>query len=119
MVGNTKTASYREFDTLFPINLHEFPSDWKEDNDFPFKYKTPGKVRENFYVYGLEWLPNEINFYFNGVKVHSQDNIWWKYPEYMFFDMEIFKWHGYPSVNMVPADFEIEYIRAWKNEVTK
>jgi beta-glucanase (GH16 family) len=113
IIGKAKLINNTE--TRMPTNIHSgFKDGWDKDKAEPFDYDVGNKVAENFNVFGLEWDPTNLVFYSNGKVVRSIENKGrFTEPQTMFFDMETFKWHGYPEPSELPGDFEIDYIRTW------
>ncbi len=116
IVGDSKLMPY--YSNVFPTNLHYYhdgPSG--RDVQFPFNYTTEDDLTEDFHVYGVEWNEKWIKFYYDGLLVRAQKNLHWQTPEYIIMDMETFIWHGYPDVESLPADYEIDYVRVWRTDV--
>lgn len=113
IIGKAKILKNTE--TKMPTNIHSgFKDGWDKDKADPFDYDVGNKVAENFNVFGLEWDTTNLVFYCNGKVVRMIENKGrFVEPQTMFFDMETFKWHGYPEPSELPGDFEIDYIRTW------
>ena len=76
---------------------------------------SPEPLRDDFHVYGLEWNAEEIIWYFDGNPVYKLENRYWHQPLRVIFDTEIFvNWFGHPKDEELPGDFQVKYIRAWK-----
>ena len=76
-----------------------------------------GLTAGGWHVYGLEWTANSIRWYIDGVlrrEVTNQSQIP-DAPMYMLINLQIGgSWPGSPnSSTPFPADFEIDYVRAW------
>ena len=102
------------YGSMMPMNLHYFPGGWANDQAFPMQYDTGVRLADGFHVFGLDWQPESIRFYFDGTLVRTQDNLYWHEPEYLFLDSEAFLWFGFPPPGTLPSEYQIDYVRAWK-----
>lgn len=72
-------------------------------------------LADDFHDYGLEWTPQEIKFYFDGVLVRKGPNPYWHYPLVMDFDSETMPdWFGLPDPADLPSTYTISFVRAWQ-----
>jgi beta-glucanase (GH16 family) len=84
---------------------HSVGGEWIYDHDFA----------DDYHVYGFEWNPKEIRWYFDGVLVRRGQNLFWHQPLKMCFDSETMpEWFGLPNSKDLPSTFSIDYVRAWK-----
>ncbi len=56
------------------FSLH-YGDNWPNNQYSSATFDSPN-LSENFHVYGIEWDPDEIRWYFDGVHMHTIDN-WW------------------------------------------
>ncbi|QDT69066.1 Beta-porphyranase A precursor [Planctomycetes bacterium MalM25] len=80
------------------------------------------KVADGFHTYALEWDPEFLRFYADGelVREVTREQVGeegWVIdsPLWVWVDSETFPWHGVPSREDLPVDYEIDYIRIWQN----
>jgi beta-glucanase (GH16 family) len=67
----------------------------------------------DWHVYGVDWEPDSITFYFDGKQVgHTLTNPPQQHPEYIYFDSEIFPFISMPD-GPYTASMKVDYIRAW------
>ncbi|ONI43848.1 hypothetical protein AN641_01315 [Candidatus Epulonipiscioides gigas] len=110
----------------YPINTHDFESG--TDIADPFTYYTGEDLTLDYHVYGLEWGKDWLKFYYDGELIHVRENKVFNEPQEMKFDMEAFKWKGFPDKTdfttfadpltfeeRFAGDFHIEYIRVWRS----
>lgn len=108
------------FEQKYNMNLHVFetPAEkrhWSRGG----RWEAPFKFADGFHTFGLEWLPDQIRYYVDGVLVRNTANTDWHNPLVMLFDTETMpSWMGMPRDEDLPSTFEVEYVRAWKNDVT-
>lgn len=82
-------------------------------------YKSPVRFDDAFHTYGIEWTPEFIRYFFDGVLVRSLKNTHWHAPMNMIFDSEtMFDWLGEPKEEDLPSTFAVRYVRSWKNDAT-
>ena len=111
----------------YPINTHDFANGWENDVPTPYVYHTGKDLTLDYHVYGLDWGPEWLKFYFDGELIHTIKNTKFHEPLSIRFDMETFKWNGYPNKqdfkyykdpktgeNRFTGDFHIEYFRVWR-----
>ena len=104
----------------YNMNLHVFKS--REHT----RHLSEGAVWEastnfadDFHVFGLEWTPEFITYFVDGVMIRKVVNTHWHGPMKMLFDSEtMFDWLGVPKDSDLPSTFEVDYVRAWKNTET-
>ncbi|MBD1388346.1 family 16 glycosylhydrolase [Neiella sp. HB171785] len=115
------TKGNKNPETTFVTSFHDWrPGHPKKNKVWKHPHKTPGRTAENFYVYGVEWLPDGLKMYFNGELVHQvqQQELGDRWvlnnPMELWFDSEVFPWHGIPEQQHLPAFFEIDYVRVWQ-----
>jgi len=78
-------------------------------------WTAPGRLADDYHIYGLDWSRQSIKFYVDGVLRRTVKNTHWHQPLYLNFDSETMpKWFGLPKKENLPSTFSIDYIRAWK-----
>ncbi|GGA75960.1 hypothetical protein GCM10011369_17280 [Neiella marina] len=120
LVGRVTKGS-KNPETTFVTSFHDWrPNHPKKNKVWKHPHPTLGRTAENFFVYGVEWLPDGLKMYFNGELVHqvTQQELGDKWvlnnPMELWFDSEVFPWHGIPEQSDLPAFFEIDYVRVWQ-----
>lgn len=108
------------FEQKYNMNLHVFetPAEkrhWSKGG----RWEAPFRFADEFHTFGLEWLPDQMRYYVDGVLVRNTTNTDWHNPLLMLFDTETMpSWMGMPKDEDLSSTFEVEYVRAWKNDVT-
>lgn len=104
------------FENKVNMNVHVFRTPNKEEHwSVGGKWTAPWRLADDYHVYGLEWTPDEIRYYVDGVLVRSVENTHWHQPLALIFDSETMpNWFGMPEDEDLPSTFSVEYVRAWK-----
>jgi len=80
------------------------------------KLKVPYEFYSDYHTYGLLWTPTELVWYLDGKEVFRRKNDFFNRPLHIIFDAEIMEaWDGLPSVTDLPSNFQIDYVRVWRN----
>lgn len=111
-IGREKTYS---------MNLHIFQTpEAKQHWNRGGEWEAPFRFIDDFHVFGLEWTPDVIRYYVDGMMVRSVKNDAWHGPMQMIFDSETMNdWLGAPKDEDLPSIFRVKYVRAWKNSATE
>jgi hypothetical protein len=120
-VGNASNPKSEWINDTMMINTHYFKGGWGKDRNTPIKWQMPGPATD-YHVYGVWWKDKDnVWFYHNGTKVAA---IRFGGPieelQYMFFDTEVFTWHGWPTKASLLDDSRntmlVDWVRGWKLE---
>ena len=111
--GNAKGYEHK-----YNMNLHVFKTpNEKKHWSVGGVWVAPWRLADEYHVYGLEWTPEEIKYYVDGVVVRAVENTHWHQPLFMIFDSETMpNWFGMPKDEDLPSTYSVEYVRAWKQE---
>lgn len=102
----------------FHMNAHIFetPTDGKKHWNKGGTWEAPFRFADDYHVVGLQWDPDFIHYFVDGVPVRKMKNTHWHAPMFMIFDSETMgSWLGMPRDEDLPSTFSVEYVRAWKN----
>lgn len=119
-------------DDLHPVNygmtLHKANEDYSwHEIPYAIKYTdfySPLDLSADFHVYGVNWQPQSVEFFFDGAQVGPTFNYYddyWNKPMYILLDLWFGSASGTPNSTdtpMGPANsFEIDYVRTWQSGV--
>jgi len=102
------------------MNTHSFKDGWDKDQATPARWKMPTPAAAGFHVYGVWWKDEKtIWFYHDGQKVAElKPGCGFLEPMYLFFDTEVFKWSGLPTIESLNDPkrntMEVDWVRSWK-----
>jgi beta-glucanase (GH16 family) len=101
-------------------NIHVFraPKDKgnvKKHFSITKKYYFPYELQADYHVWGLEWNPDVIRFYIDGVLFREDENTHWHQPLEVNINCESNEWFGaVPDDSRLDKDYRVKYFRAWK-----
>jgi beta-glucanase (GH16 family) len=104
------------FEHKVNMNVHVFKTPQEDEHwSVGGKWIAPWRLADDYHVYGLEWTPEEIRYFVDGVVVRTVENTHWHQPLSLIFDSETMpNWFGMPEDEDLPSTFSVEYVRAWK-----
>lgn len=106
----------------FHMNAHitETPTEGKSHWSRGGTWDAPFRFVDGCHTVGLQWDPESIQYFVDGVPVRKMKNTHWHSPMFMIFDSETMgSWLGMPKDADLPSTFSVEYVRAWKNPATR
>ena len=110
------------FEHKYNMNAHVFQHPQSGDKHWSKggSWIAPFALAESYHVYGLEWTPEFIRYFVDGVLVRSLKNTHWHAPMNLIFDTETMgDWLGMPDDKDLPSIFDTDYLRVWKNAATR
>lgn len=122
-IGNPSKRSSAWIEDTMMMNTHYFGKiNGKRPPSTPAKWKMPSKSCDEYMVYSVWWKDKDtVWMYHNGAKVKE-----FKTPgpfdngQHLFFDTEVFTWHGWPKRENLLDDSKntmlVDWVRAWKLE---
>lgn len=83
-------------------------------------YSTSIDLTADFHTYALEWTPEELIWYMDGVVLRRHANVATLpgEPMYLLLDLSIGGWWadvGSPNSTSFPQYFEVDYVRVWQD----
>jgi len=115
------------------IDIHEFLSshetrfsgayhwgeDWEHLHSHGQFFWVGSDLSNEFHLYGLEWTPDHLSWYFDGKQVgryFSDSNAIAELgPQYVLINLAIGGWEDDPdSTTIWPAFYETDYVRLWQ-----
>ena len=101
-------------------NIHVFRSpkdqgDVKEHFSRTKKFYFPQELQQDYHVWGLEWTPEYIRFYIDGILFREAENTHWHQPLEVNFNCESNKWFGaLPDDERLDGEYHVKYFRVWE-----
>lgn len=117
---NAPGLAYNRHDLNSNIHVFKAPKD-KGDVDKHFsrtkKYYFPKELQADYHTWGLEWTPEYIRFYIDGVLFREAENTHWHQPLEVNFNCESNKWFGaLPDDERLAGEYHVRYFRAWERK---
>lgn len=117
---NAPGLVYNRHDLNSNIHVFRAPKD-KGDVKKHFsrtkKYYFPEELQADYHVWGLEWTPEYIRFYIDGILFREAKNTHWHQPLEVNFNCESNKWFGaLPDDNRLDGEYHVKYFRVWKQK---
>ena len=117
---NAPGVVYNRHDLNSNIHVFRAPED-KGDVKKHFsrtkKYYFPEELQKDYHVWGLEWTPEHIRFYIDGILFREAENTHWHQPLEINFNCESNKWFGaLPDDNRLDGEFHVKYFRVWQKK---
>jgi len=103
-------------------NIHVFKApkdkgDVKKHFSRTKKYYVPIELQADYHVWGLEWTPEFIRFYIDGILFREAKNTHWHQALEVNFNCESNKWFGaLPDDNRLAGEYHVKYFRAWESK---
>jgi len=115
---NAPGLEYNRHDLNSNIHVFKAPKD-KGDVKKHFsrtkKYYFPEELQADYHVWGLEWTPEFIRFYIDGILFREAENTHWHQPLEVNFNCESNKWFGaLPDDDRLDGAFHVKYFRVWE-----
>ena len=118
-MGRPAQTHKKHLETEIWSSIHDWSKPHGETSIYSDRLQLPFRVADDFNVYACEWNDEGLIFYVNGEKIREvkkADVDGWSLngPMWVWMDSETFPWHGLPSADDLPVDYEIEYVRIWQ-----
>lgn len=115
---NAPGLYYNRHDLNSNIHVFRAPKD-KGDVKKHFsrtkKYYFPKELQKDYHTWGLEWTPEYIRFYIDGILFREAENTHWHQPLEVNFNCESNKWFGaLPDNKRLDGKYKVNYFRVWK-----
>lgn len=70
----------------------------------------------DFHIYGLEWTPEELVFFFNGKEIRREKNEFAHSPSPVWLSLAIIPWAGRVSDAIDGTFMEVDYVRVYRKK---
>jgi len=117
---NAPGLEYNRHDLNSNIHVFKAPKDKgnvKKHFSRTKKYYFPVELQADYHTWGLEWTPEFIRFYIDGILFREAENTHWHQPLEVNFNCESNKWFGaLPDNNRLDGEYHVKYFRVWKSK---
>lgn len=105
VIGNDPTVAHMTYHYMDGTTQRSQGREWRGPD-----------LSVDFHTYTVEWNPDSLVWYIDGVERNRVGIVTPRIPMYMLANLAVGgNWPGAPDANTkFPADFDIDYIRAWK-----
>ena len=136
----TQAAGQKSVEFVFPeertVGCVQFINGWSEKgnwkvmmDDYRVEYHDGQKwvsmaafdIKEgaynfarDFHIYGLDWTPEELVFYFNGREIRRAKNEFAHSPSPVWLSLAIIRWAGNITDAIDGTQMEVDYVRVYK-----
>ncbi|ARV16527.1 family 16 glycosylhydrolase [Polaribacter sp. SA4-12] len=115
---NAPGLDYNRHDLNSNIHVFKTPKDKgniKKHFSRTKKYYFPEELQADYHTWGLEWTPEYIRFYIDGILFREAKNTHWHQPLEINFNCESNKWFGaLPDDDRLDGEYHVKYFRTWK-----
>jgi len=119
-IGNPSEPNSLWIRDTMMMNTHFYKEGWDKDRKTAVNWKMPSPSSAVYHVYGVWWKnENTVSFYHNGTQV-AEVTTGGPFDEgqYLFFDTEVFTWHGWPTqaslLDPAKNTMQVDWVRAWR-----
>jgi len=117
---NAPGVKWNEHDLNSNVHVFRTPADKgnvTKHFDINKKYYVPFELQEDYHTWGLEWTPEFIRFYLDGILFREQENTHWHQPLEININCESNKWFGaLPDDDQLQAKMNVRYVRLWNKD---
>lgn len=83
----------------------------------PQKVPVTHSLSSRFFTAALEWTPEALRWYLDGVMVREIKNDHWHRELYLVVDSEVMAdWFGLPDESELPAHYTVDYVKVWQRQ---
>jgi beta-glucanase (GH16 family) len=96
------------------VSMHAHWEEGGQHRQSGESYRGPD-FTQDFHTFAVEWSPEKIVWFVDGVKRHELAGKSPKEPMYLLANMAVGGYAGSPDATAFPASFDIDYIRAYES----
>lgn len=98
---------------------YHYGADYRQEKSFGSQYLYSFPLDADWHTYGVEWTPEQINFYFDDKQLRSFTN-----PEaieqmgsmYLIINLQVGGWAPEPNAVDYPALYQCDWVRVWQKD---
>ena len=115
---NAPGVAYNRHDLNSNVHVFRAPPDKgavKEHFSISKKYYVPFELQADYHTWGLEWTPEVIRFFLDGVLFREVENTHWHQPLEININNESNKWfYALPDNERLDGEMRVKYVRVWQ-----
>ena len=106
----------KELDNGYVHTTHHVDDNGFIRNNYPSHYIVANSpnVTDGFHTYGVMWTPNKVAWYVDGNCQYIVTKHTPHLDMHLIVNMAVAQWWAKPNSNLLPATYEIDYVRAYK-----
>ena len=121
--GEIDIMEQLNFDTIVYQTVHTGYVDIQEQKDHPKYFSTASFKPEEFNVFALEWYPDRLDFFVNGLKTFSYpkveglDSAQWPFDQefYIILDQALGgNWPGPVDAADLPVEMQVDWVKVYQ-----
>lgn len=110
--GWSAQGNWKDMMDNYRLEYHDGQK-WVEMAAFDIREGVHNFARD-FQVYGLEWTPSELVFYFNGREIRREKNEFAHSPAPVWLSLAIIAWAGRITDSIDGTQMEVDYVRVFE-----
>lgn len=97
------------------LNYHVIDNVTGEHIAAPVEVFAPGFDPTQYHTYALDWTPETLRWYVNGLLIREEPNLYFHDPLQLILSSEVHaSWLGLPTEDELPSTMEVDYVRVWE-----
>lgn len=126
--GEIDVMEQLNFDSIFYQTIHTEYIDIQQQKNHPKYHATAPFQMGEFNVFGLEWYPDRLDFFINGMKTFTYPKLLDEGTSQWPFDQEFYiilnqalggNWPGPVTPDDLPVEMQVDWVKVYRNKSIK